>query len=83
MDLMKVFEVMTKQVVTIKKEKTILEAMKIMRDKDIGFLIIEENDEAIGVITDRDIVLSLSKEIKTTTPINKIMKKYIITIYYN
>lgn len=77
---MKVFEVMTKQVFTVKKESNILDVIKIMRDKNIGFLIVEENQEAIGVITDRDIILSLAKEISTNTNITKIMKKYVITI---
>ena len=60
---MKVSDVMKKDIITITKEATILEAIKIMKDKNIGFLIIKENNEAIGVITDRDIVLILAKEI--------------------
>ena len=77
---MRVFEVMNKDVITLKKESTILDAMKLMKEKEIGFLIIEENKEAIGVITDRDIVLSLSREISYNTNITKVMKKYVITI---
>ena len=77
---MKVFDVMKSNVFTLKKENTILDVMKIMKEKDIGFVIIEENNEAIGIITDRDIVLSLAKEISVNTAIAKIMKKYVITI---
>ena len=76
---MKLFEAMNKNVITVKKEVTILDVMRLMREKEIGFLIIEEDNEAVGVITDRDIVLSLSREISLTTTINKIMKKYVIT----
>jgi CBS domain-containing protein len=76
---MKLFEAMNKNVITVKKEVTILDVMRLMREKEIGFIIIEEDNEAVGVITDRDIVLSLSREITVTTPINKIMKKYVIT----
>ena len=76
---MKLFEAMNKNVITVKKEVTILDVMRLMREKEIGFIIIEEDNEAVGVITDRDIVLSLSREISITTPINKIMKKYVIT----
>ena len=76
---MKLFEAMNKNVITVKKEVTILDVMRLMREKEIGFIIIEEDNEAVGVITDRDIVLSLSREISLTTPINKIMKKYVIT----
>mgnify|MGYP002520145400 CR=1 FL=1 len=72
---MKLFEAMNKNVITVKKEVTILDVMRLMREKEIGFIIIEEDNEAVGVITDRDIVLSLSREISLTTPINKIMKK--------
>ena len=77
---MKVRDVMKKDIITVTKETTILETMKVMRDKNIGFLIVEENNEAIGVITDRDIVLILSKEVSTNTPILKVMKKYVISI---
>ena len=76
---MKLFEAMNKNVITVKKEVIILDVMRLMREKEIGFIIIEEDNEAVGVITDRDIVLSLSREISLTTPINKIMKKYVIT----
>jgi predicted transcriptional regulator len=77
---MKVLDVMKKNVIKVKKENSILEAIKIMKDKNIGFLIIEENDEAIGVITDRDITISMAKEISVNTRVEKIMKKYVITI---
>ena len=77
---MKVSEVMTARVISIKKESSILDVMKLMKDKNVGFVIIEEDNEAIGVITDRDIVLSLSKEISFHTNITKIMRKYVITI---
>ena len=77
---MKVSEVMTARVISIQKECSILDVMKLMKDKNVGFVVIEEDKEAIGVITDRDIVLSLSKEISHHTSISKIMKKYVISI---
>lgn len=77
---MKVNDVMTKDVITLKKDDTILDACKLMRDKDVGFLIIEENNEALGIITDRDIVLTLSKQLSLDTKITKVMKKYVISI---
>lgn len=77
---MKVKEVMSKGAITITKDETILDAMKVMRDKDIGFLIIAQDDEALGIITDRDIILALSKEISVNTNITKVMKKYVITV---
>ena len=80
---MKVSDVMTTRVISIKKENSILDAMKTMKEKNIGFLVIEEDNEAIGVITDRDIILALAKEISSNTNITKIMKKYVITVEEN
>ena len=37
---MKLFEAMNKNVITVKKEVTILDVMKLMREKEIGFIII-------------------------------------------
>ena len=77
---MKVLDVMVKNVITVKKEQTILDVLKIMKDNNIGFVVIEENNEAIGIITDRDIALCMVKEISINTQISKIMKKYVISI---
>ena len=77
---MKVIDVMSKNVITVKKEASILDVMKWMREKNIGFIVVELDDIAIGVITDRDIVISLSKELSTSTQIQKVMKKFVITI---
>lgn len=55
---MKVKELMTKKVITIDKEDSIINAAKKMKDHDIGILvIINEKREVLGVITDRDIVI--------------------------
>ena len=47
---------MTKKIVTIKQEKTGLDAVKLMSDHGISSLIVENNQEPIGIITERDIV---------------------------
>ena len=80
---MKVSDIMSSNVVTVKKETSILDVMRLMRDKNIGFIVVSEDEKAIGVITDRDIIIQLSKEISNSTQILKIMKKYVITIDKN
>jgi CBS domain-containing protein len=42
------------EVWTISKDATILDALKIMADKQIGSLIVLENKEVIGIFTERD-----------------------------
>jgi len=54
---MKVQQIMTRDVVCIEPETPILQAAEKMRDLDIGFLAICENDRLVGTVTDRDITI--------------------------
>ncbi len=73
-------DVMKQNVIYVSKHNSIMDVMKIMREYDLGFIIIVEDKFPIGVITDRDIVLSLSFLSKYDDKIESIMKKHIITI---
>ena len=50
-------DVMTQGCEWIAPDVPISKAAKIMKDKDIGFLPVGENDKLIGMVTDRDIVV--------------------------
>lgn len=49
-------DIMTKKIVTIKQEKTGLDAAKLMNDHGISSLIVENNQKHVGIITERDVV---------------------------
>lgn len=49
-------DIMTNNVIYINPKSSIIEASKIMKDNNIGFLPIIDKNLLIGVITDRDIV---------------------------
>ena len=49
-------EIQSKTVFTAKKEDTVLDASLILTKKGISCLIIIENDNIIGIITNRDII---------------------------
>lgn len=51
----KVKEVMKTPVKTAKKHTDLEEALKLMRDLDIERLPIEENEELVGIVTERDL----------------------------
>ena len=80
---MRVSDVMSTNIKSVNKEATILDVMKLMRKDDVGFVIIVENNKPIGIITDRDILLILAKELSTSTNICKVMKKYVISTNQN
>ena len=55
--MLKVKDVMTKDVVSVKRETPIYEAMEIMRKKDItGMPVIEDDMTLVGVITEKDVL---------------------------
>lgn len=47
---------MTKKVITIDKDETVLTASNMYKDYKIGSLIVTENGAAVGMITERDII---------------------------
>ena len=57
--MMKVKEIMTKDVVTISKEATIQEAEKILATKTISGLVVVENDVPIAVVDENDVIRGL------------------------
>ena len=64
---MKIKDVMTKNVNWISPDTTLVEAAAEMKDQDIGFLPVGENDKLIGSVTDRDIVVrALAKNLDMT-----------------
>lgn len=55
-------EVMTKDPITLPSSAKIVEAARAMRDADVGNIIVYDNDEVTGIITDRDIVVRIIAE---------------------
>jgi CBS domain-containing protein len=54
---MRVSEIMTRDVVAVPVDATLVEAAQLMRDHGIGFLPVVASDVVVGVITDRDLVV--------------------------
>lgn len=55
--MQKISEVMSSDVQTISPDATIEEAAQEMRDGDFGLVPVAEDEELLGVITDRDIAI--------------------------
>jgi CBS domain-containing protein len=57
---------MTKNVVTIDANKTVVEAAALMSENDIGDLIVMDNNTPVGIVTERDFVRRVLAEGKST-----------------
>jgi CBS domain-containing protein len=53
---MRVAEAMTRNVVSVPVDATLVEAAELMKRYDIGFLPVIAADTVVGVVTDRDLV---------------------------
>jgi CBS domain-containing protein len=80
---MKITEIMTRKVTCIDSTLPIAKAAEKMRDLDIGFLPVCENDKLVGTVTDRDITtrsVAQSRDPRLA-PINEVMTRDVFYCY--
>jgi len=59
---MKVRELMTTELVTVRPLTAVSESARLMRDADIGDVLVTEDDRLVGILTDRDIAVRVVAE---------------------
>ncbi|MCF7996557.1 MAG: CBS domain-containing protein, partial [Chromatiaceae bacterium] len=71
---MQLQDVMTPQLEYISQNESMIHAARMMREHDIGMLPVLEENQIVGVVTDRDIVTrGLADAIDPETPVSRIM----------
>lgn len=70
-------DIMEKNVITINHDKTARDAALMLKEKQISFLVIMNENAPIGLVTERDIVRKIAAEDKqaSTVPLKDIMSK--------
>ncbi len=75
-------DIMTKQVITVAEEETILEAAARMDEGGVGALIVLDKDSPVGIVTERDLVRRVI--LRTKDPkivkVSEIMSKPLVVI---
>jgi CBS domain-containing protein len=67
-------DLMTKDVLTIDANKTVIEAATLMSQNDVGDLVVMENNMPVGIVTERDFVRRvLAGGKSTTTRVSEVM----------
>ena len=78
---MKVSEVMTRDVQTIRPDQPVQQAANFMLSDDAGSIPVTEGDRLIGMITDRDIaVRGVAKGHGPDTPVRELMTNDIVSV---
>ena len=78
---MKVSEVMTRDVQTIRPDQPVQEAASFMLSNDAGSIPVTDGDRLIGMITDRDIaVRGIAKGYGPDTPVRELMTDDLVIV---
>ena len=78
---MKVSEVMTRDVQTIRPDQRVQDAASFMLNADAGSIPVTEGDRLIGMITDRDIaVRGIAKGYGPDTPVRELMTDDLVVV---
>jgi len=72
---------MIEDVVTAKSNITAKDAVRTLREKNVGSIVITDNSQkCIGIFTERDAIRIMTSDISLDTPIEQVMSKNVITI---
>ena len=77
----KVKDIMTKDVVSIRCDSTVLEAAELMSDTQLGCLVVVDSEAPVGIVTERDIVRRVvAKKLPLGTKVSEVMSTSLITV---
>jgi CBS domain-containing protein len=81
--IMPIKDFCTKNVVTARGDETVADAAKMMRDKNVGTIVVVDRQAVpIGMITDRDVAINVAAEGKNpaSTRIKEVMSEDLIVL---
>jgi CBS domain-containing protein len=67
---------------TVRPNDSVLTALQLMADKNVGFLVVMEKEAVTGVVSERDCArrVVLAKKSPETTPVSDIMVRNVVTV---
>ena len=76
---MKISDVMTRDVATVRADQSAREAASFMLEGDAGSIPVTDNEQLIGMITDRDIAIrGVAKGLGPDTPVRELMSEGLV-----
>ena len=77
---MKIEEAMIKNVITLQRDVSAYDAVKLMNEKRIGCLVVLQYGQVVGIITERDLLERVLEKCKNPneTKVTEIMTKRVI-----
>lgn len=80
--MIKVSQLMTRDVVTVETGTSVVDTAKLMADRKIGSVLVEQNGEIVGIVTESDIVRKVVGADRGSyfVPIERIMSAPVVGI---
>ena len=77
-------DIMTRALITVNLATTALQVAKMMEQGGIGAILVQDNDNPVGIVTDRDFATRVvANNLPFDTSVEKIMSSPLISINYN
>ena len=78
--MLKANDIMTRALVVCEPETSAAEAAELMRDRNIGDVLVVNNGELLGIVTDRDLATKalISRDDPRQTPVRKYMGEKVV-----
>jgi len=78
--MLKVEDVMVESVITVDSDSSVMKAVKIMNEHEIGCLVVTRRGRAVGIITERDLLNRIIAKSKnpSRTKVREIMTKPLV-----
>ncbi len=79
----KVADIMSKNVLVVSPSTTLKKAAEAMLGRNVGCVVVVEEDKCVGILTERDFLRLFHHGIDPSEPVEKHMTKNVITIRDN
>lgn len=80
----RVQDIMARTLITVNTSTTVFQIAKMMEQGGIGAIIVKENGNPVGIVTDRDFATKIAaNNLSFDTPAKKIMSSPLTTINHN
>lgn len=77
-------DIMARTLITVKLSTTASQVAKMMEQGNIGAILVQDNNNPVGIVTDRDFATKIAaNNLSFDTSIDKIMSSPLITINHN
>ncbi len=77
-------DIMTKALITVNRSTTALQVAKMMEQGGIGAILVQDNGNPVGIVTDRDYATRIAaNDLPLATAVENIMSTPLITINHN